>query len=64
MQAAFRRQGIGASLMRTMLLDDRKLGFEYSALTATELGSALYPALGYQLVGTLYVFHPTAKFGH
>lgn len=55
---AFRRQGIGSLLLRTMLSDDRKRKFHSSVLLSTHSGALLYPKLGYQRIGTLFIWAP------
>lgn len=54
----FRRRGIARSLMGQMLLDDRTAGARQSVLLATHTGAKLYPVVGYEQIGTLYIFTP------
>lgn len=58
-----RGQGIGRSLMSTMLADDAKFGVKNSVLLASGAGSRLYPHVGYQRIGTLLVFVPGKEWG-
>lgn len=59
-QEPFRRQGIARSLMSMMLSDDARLGIAYSVLLASNAGSKLYPAVGYEQIGLLHLFLPKA----
>jgi predicted GNAT family acetyltransferase len=51
-----RRQGLAKALMTRMLLDDRLAGATRSVLLASHAGALLYPALGYDRIGTLHLF--------
>jgi len=51
-----RGQGIGRSLMATMLADDAKHGIQQSVLLASGAGARLYPHLGYTQQGILCIF--------
>jgi GNAT superfamily N-acetyltransferase len=53
-----RRRGIGQALLGRMLRDDRARGSKCSVLTASHTGALLYPHLGYQRLGTLFMFAP------
>ena len=53
-----RRRGIGQALLSRMLRDDRALGSECSVLTASHTGALLYPRVGYERIGTLFMFAP------
>jgi GNAT superfamily N-acetyltransferase len=53
-----RRRGIGQALLGTMLRDDRARGSKCSVLTASHTGALLYPRLGYERIGTLFMFVP------
>jgi GNAT superfamily N-acetyltransferase len=53
-----RRRGIGQALLAKMLRDDRARGSTCSVLTASHTGALLYPRVGYERIGTLYMFAP------
>ena len=53
-----RRRGIGQALLCRMLRDDRARCSKCSVLTATHTGALLYPRVGYERIGTLFVFAP------
>jgi GNAT superfamily N-acetyltransferase len=53
-----RRRGIGQALLVRMLRDDRELGSKRSVLTASHTGALLYPRVGYERIGTLFMFVP------
>lgn len=53
-----RRRGIARALMARMLEDDRATGANANVLTASHAGSKLYPLVGYQQLGRLYIFTP------
>ena len=53
-----RRQGIAKSMLRRLLFDDRKAGSTKSVLLASHAGMKLYPVVGYEAIGTLYIFTP------
>lgn len=53
-----RRRGIGRALLSRLLHDDKARGSKASVLTASHAGALLYPHLGYERIGTLYVFAP------
>lgn len=57
----WRRQGIAKALMAKMLRDDRNLGRRSSVLLSSYSGALLYPQLGYEQIGTLYIFVPPRK---
>lgn len=57
-QPAFRRQGIARSLLCQMLRDDRKREAKRSVLLSSHTGALLYPQIGYQQLGTLFIFAP------
>ncbi len=57
----FRRQGIAKALLSHMLQDDARHGATTSVLLASHAGAQLYPAVGYEQIGTLHVFSPVAK---
>ncbi|HSI71927.1 MAG TPA: GNAT family N-acetyltransferase [Fimbriimonas sp.] len=54
----FRRQGIAKALLSFMLRDDAEQGIHMSVLLASHTGALLYPALGYEQIGTLHLFTP------
>jgi GNAT superfamily N-acetyltransferase len=53
-----RRRGIGHALLGRMLRDDRARGSTCSVLTASHTGALLYPRVGYERIGTLFMFAP------
>jgi GNAT superfamily N-acetyltransferase len=53
-----RRRGIGQALLSKMLRDDRARGSKCSVLTASHAGALLYPRVGYERIGTLFMFLP------
>jgi GNAT superfamily N-acetyltransferase len=53
-----RRHGIGQALLSIMLRDDRARGSKCSVLTASHTGALLYPRVGYERIGTLFMFAP------
>jgi GNAT superfamily N-acetyltransferase len=53
-----RRRGIGQSLLCRMLREDRARGSKCSVLTASHTGALLYPCVGYERIGTLFMFAP------
>jgi GNAT superfamily N-acetyltransferase len=53
-----RRRGIGQALLGRMLRDDRARGSKASVLTASHTGALLYPRVGYERIGTLFMFAP------
>jgi GNAT superfamily N-acetyltransferase len=59
-----RRRGIGQALLSKMLRDDRALGSKCSVLTASHTGALLYPRVGYERIGTLFMFVPKKESGH
>ena len=42
-----------------MLRDDRARGSKCSVLTASHTGALLYPRMGYERIGTLFMFAPS-----
>ena len=56
--AALKRAGIGRALLSRMLRDDRALGSVCSVLTASHTGALLYPRVGYERIGMLFMFVP------
>jgi predicted N-acetyltransferase YhbS len=54
----FRNQKLGSALMSALLIDDARLGVPLSVLTASNLGTHLYPKLGYNQIATLHVHRP------
>src|SRR5438552_8920818 len=53
-----RRRGIGQALLCRMLRDDRARGSKCSVLTASHTGALLYPRVGYEQIGTLFMLAP------
>jgi GNAT superfamily N-acetyltransferase len=53
-----RRQGIGRALLAKMLRDDRARGAKQSVLLSSHTGALLYPKVGYEQIGLLYIFAP------
>jgi GNAT superfamily N-acetyltransferase len=53
-----RHRGIGQALLSRMLRDDRARGSKCSVLTASHAGALLYPRVGYERIGTLFMFVP------
>jgi GNAT superfamily N-acetyltransferase len=53
-----RRRGIGQAMLSRMLRDDRTRGSKCSVLTASHTGALLYPRVGYERIGTLFMFAP------
>ena len=53
-----RRRGIGKALLARMLRDDRAIGAKQSVLLASHTGALLYPKVGYEQIGLLYIFAP------
>jgi GNAT superfamily N-acetyltransferase len=54
----YRRQGIARALLHRMLADDRNAGAAANILLASHAGARLYPTVGYEPLGTLYLFTP------
>jgi GNAT superfamily N-acetyltransferase len=59
-----RRRGIGRALLSRMLQDDRARGSKGSVLTASHTGALLYPHMGYERIGTLFVLAPGHEAPH
>lgn len=53
-----RRRGIARAMLSRLLRDDRSLGSRMSVLTASHTGALLYPHVGYEQVGILWLFMP------
>ena len=60
-EPAYRRRGVGRSLLARMLRDDRSHGSALSVLSASHTGALLYPLLGYETIGELLVFTPRKR---
>jgi len=60
-QDSHRRRGIGRALLARMLRDDRARGSQCSVLTASHTGALLYPHVGYERIGSLYMFAPSRR---
>ena len=56
-----RRRGIGTALLVHMLKDDRRRGFKQSVLLSSHAGALVYPRVGYEQIGLLYIFAPRRK---
>lgn len=56
-----RRRGIGSALLCHMLRDDRRRGFKQSVLLSSHTGALVYPRVGYEQIGLLYIFAPRRK---
>lgn len=59
--SAYRRRGLAHALMRRLLADDVARGAQWSALTASAMGTKLYAELGYQTLGSIHIFEPTTE---
>jgi hypothetical protein len=55
---SYRRRGIGSSMLAKMLRDDRSRGMKNSVLLSSHTGALLYPQLGYEQIGTLFLLAP------
>lgn len=55
---AFRRRGVAKALMAKMLEDDKAHGCKSNVLLASHAGARLYPQLGYQQIGELFIYTP------
>ena len=53
-----RRRGIGRALLAKMLRDDRQRGFKQSVLLSSHAGALVYPRVGYEQTGLLFIFAP------
>jgi hypothetical protein len=53
-----RRRRIGSSMLIKMLRDDRARGVKNSVLLSSHTGAHLYPQVGYEQIGTLFLFAP------
>jgi len=60
----FRRRGIGRGLLSLMLREDRARGAKRAVLLASHTGAKLYPVVGYERIGVLYVFKQPRKPAH
>ena len=56
-----RRRGIGRSMLCRMLRDDRARGAMNSVLLASHTGALLYPRVGYEQIGMLFIFAPRRR---
>ena len=63
-QPSHRRRGIGQALLSKMLRDERARGSKCSVLTASHTGALLYPRVGYERIGTLFMFAPKREGTH
>jgi len=55
---AYRRRGIGRSMLARMLRDDRGRGAARSVLLSSHTGAMLYPHVGYEPLGELLIYTP------
>lgn len=62
-EPAFRRQGVARALLAQLLTDDKAAGAQANVLLASHTGAHLYPTVGYQRLGTLYVYTPPRTAG-
>jgi GNAT superfamily N-acetyltransferase len=53
-----RRRGIAQALLRQMLRDDRRRGVATNVLLSSHAGATLYPKVGYDQIGVLYIYAP------
>ncbi|HEY2411125.1 MAG TPA: GNAT family N-acetyltransferase [Pirellulaceae bacterium] len=53
-----RRRGIGMALLTKMLRDDKKRGAKQSVLLSSHTGALVYPRVGYEQIGMLYIYAP------
>ncbi|MEQ7008207.1 GNAT family N-acetyltransferase [Actinopolymorpha sp. B17G11] len=60
-QPSHRRRGIGRALLERMLRDDRQRGAAAAVLLASHDGAKLYPVMGYDQIGQLYLYSPTRR---
>jgi GNAT superfamily N-acetyltransferase len=56
-----RRRGIGSALLARMLRDDRDRGAKKSVLLSSHTGALVYPRVGYEQIGLLFIFAPKRK---
>jgi GNAT superfamily N-acetyltransferase len=57
----FRRRGIARAMLSQMLHDDRAGGAQSAVLLASHTGAKLYPVVGYEQIGTLFLFTPKKR---
>jgi GNAT superfamily N-acetyltransferase len=57
-QPDYRRRGVARALMARMLRDDAAAGAPANVLLASHAGSKLYPVVGYESLGMLYLYVP------
>lgn len=60
-QREHRRRGIARALMSRMLQEDRAAGAVQSVLLASHTGAKLYPVVGYEQIGTLFIYTPRTR---
>jgi GNAT superfamily N-acetyltransferase len=53
-----RRRGVGMALLAKMLRDDKRRGAKQSVLLSSHTGALVYPRVGYEQIGLLYIFAP------
>lgn len=47
--------------MCRMLRDDRRFGSKLAVLAASHTGALLYPIVGYQQIGTVFLYTPRRR---
>ena len=57
----YRRKGAARAMLSRLLVDDRQSGAVASVLLASHAGSKLYPTMGYEKIGRLYMFTPPRR---
>lgn len=60
-KADFRRRGTARALLSRMLLGDQETGAQQAVLLASHTGAKLYPLVGYEQIGTLFIYTPPRK---
>lgn len=56
-----RRRGIGKSLLAHMLREARRQGMKRSFLLSSHTGALLYPHVGYEMIGELFLYTPKRR---
>lgn len=62
-QPAYRRRGIARALLTRMLKDDREAGAQWNVLLASHTGARLYPTVGYDTIGELFMYSRVRSLG-
>lgn len=60
-EPAYRRRGVGKSLLARLLRDDRARGARAAVLLASHAGAMLYPHVGYERIGRLLLLTPVRR---